>query len=116
MARIRSIKPRDARGHFIKKAIPAAVRRELAARHGCAPGASVDVKCAYCPSIGQVHWIVQPTDRGPGWVTFTGLEMDHIAAEIAGGATTAENLVLACVPCNRSKSVKPVSAWRLAHA
>jgi 5-methylcytosine-specific restriction endonuclease McrA len=115
VARIRSIKPRDTRGHFIKKAIPAAVRRELAARHGCVPGASVQVKCAYCSFIGGVHWTVQPTDRGPGWVAFTGLEMDHVTAEINGGDTSAENIVLACQPCNRSKSIKAVSAWKDSH-
>lgn len=116
MARIRSAQPRDARGHFIKKAIPAAVRRELAARHGCEPGASVRAKCAYCDFIGGIHWTVQPTDRGPGWVAFTGLEMDHVIAEIEGGQSSADNLVLACLPCNRSKSIKAVSAWRSAHA
>lgn len=116
MARIRSIKPRNARGHFIKKTIPAAVRREIAVRHGCAPGSSASAKCAYCNFVGQVHWIVQPTDRGPGWVSFVNLEMDHVIAEIEGGTSSAENIVLACLPCNRSKSIKAVSAWRNSHA
>ena len=116
MARIQRARPRNARGHFIKKAIPAAVRRELAARHGCVPGTSVRVKCAYCDFVGGVHWTVQPTDRGPGWVAFTDLEMDHVTAEINGGASSAENIVLACLPCNRSKSIKPVSEWRTGHA
>ena len=115
MARIRSI-ARNVRGHFIKKAIPAAVRREIATRHGCTPGGAVSVKCAYCNFVGGIHWITQPTDRGPGWVTFDGLEMDHVQAEITGGATSAHNIVLACVPCKRSKSIKTVSIWRPAHA
>jgi 5-methylcytosine-specific restriction endonuclease McrA len=38
--------------------------------------------------------------------------MDHVTAEINGGATSAENIVLACLPCNRSKSIKAVSAWK----
>jgi 5-methylcytosine-specific restriction endonuclease McrA len=116
VARIRSEQPRNERGHFIKKAIPAAVRREIAVRHGCVPGASVQVKCAYCSFVGGVHWTVQPTDRGPGWVAFTGLEMDHVTAEIEGGESSADNIVLACLPCNRSKSTKAVSAWRTGHA
>jgi 5-methylcytosine-specific restriction endonuclease McrA len=116
MARIRSMKPRNERGHFIKKAIPAAVRRELATRHGCTPGQSVDVKCEYCEFVGRVSWIVQPSDRGPGWVAFEGLEMDHLVAEINGGAASSSNIVLACIQCNRSKGAKDVETWRGAHA
>lgn len=108
--------PRNARGHFIKKAIPAAVRRELAARHGCKPGSTVQAQCHYCDHTGQISWVVQPTDRGPGWVAFSGLEMDHMTAEIAGGTNSADNIVLACTPCNRSKSIMALATWRAAHA
>lgn len=92
MARIRSI----------KQPIPAEVRRQLAARYGCKPGQSVVVKCAYCNSIGTIFWIVR-RKQVLGWVSISGLEIDHSTPESAGGETKANNLVLACRRCNRSK-------------
>lgn len=35
--------------------------------------------------------------------TWFGCEVDHIVSEKHGGRTTAENLALACVACNRAK-------------
>jgi len=35
--------------------------------------------------------------------TFFGCEVDHIVSEKHGGATSAENLALACLFCNRNK-------------
>ena len=124
MSRIRSIKPefpqsesmgnvsRDSRGHFKKRSIPAKIRRDLAQKHGCSPGSSVKTPCAYCGFVGDIHWTVQPTDRGPGWVSFVGLEMDHVIAELSNGDATIENIVLACLPCNRSKGAKSLAQWK----
>lgn len=123
MARIRTIKPefpqsesmgnvsRDARGHFVKKAIPAQVRRSIAKRYGCPPGGEVEAKCAYCSFVGSIRWFVQPTDRGSGWVAFSGLELDHVEAELHGGPSSQDNLTLACRGCNRSKGSKGVAEW-----
>lgn len=101
---------RNARGHFVKKAITAEQRRQLATRYGCQPGQTIDACCAYCGVGGQITWFVQP--RGKGWVSFSGLEMDHVVAEYKGGETHHDNLTLACVNCNRSKSHKAVDEWR----
>lgn len=35
--------------------------------------------------------------------TFFGCQMEHVVSEKHGGATVAENLALACTPCNRRK-------------
>lgn len=123
MAIIKTIKPerppgesmdgvrRNFRGHFIKKAIPVSVRREIARRYGCSPGQAINAQCAYCGSTGQISWIQQPTDRSEGWVYFAGLEMDHIVPEITGGKNVADNINLACRPCNRNKGQKTISHW-----
>lgn len=92
MARIRSI----------KQSIPAEIRRQLAARYGCEPGKSVAATCAYCDSRGNITWSVR-RKQVKGWVAIRGLEFDHVKPESAGGETKAENLVLACRNCNRSK-------------
>lgn len=98
------------RGHFVKKAITAEVKREIALRHGCAVGETVGACCTYCGAEGSITWFEQP--RGKGWVAFQGLEMDHVIAEIAGGETSSSNLVLACVHCNRGKGKKSIDEFR----
>ena len=50
----------------------------------------------------------------PEAVTFGGHEIDHIIAQKHGGPTTADNLALSCVLCNKLKgsdiaSVDPIS-------
>lgn len=102
---------RDHRGHFIKRAIPAAVRRQIATRYGCKPGSEVVAPCAYCSAFGGIHWRVQPSDRGEGWVCFSNLEIDHKVPEYLGGKNDLDNLTLACRRCNRSKSYKDESDW-----
>lgn len=123
MARIRSIKPefpqsetvgrlsRDARGHFKKRAITAAVRREVALRYGAMPGGRASARCHYCQRAGTITWFQQR--RGEGWPHFAGLELDHVDPEILGGVGSAENLVLACLPCNRGKGARTPMDWRL---
>jgi hypothetical protein len=49
-------------------------------------------RCAYCHT--------------PEQLTVTTFEIDHIIPASAGGATTLENLCLACPACNRRKSVR----------
>lgn len=82
-----------------KRAIPLAVRRDVCRRYGAAPGATVDVQCHYCSTIGRVIW----SEQHLYWPMIAGLELDHYVPECAGGETTAANIVLACRPCNRSK-------------
>jgi hypothetical protein len=61
--------------------VPAALRRQVTER---AAG-----RCEYC--------------RYPQGIGFLSFEMEHIISEKHGGATTADNLALACPYCNRAK-------------
>lgn len=91
----------------IKRAIPNESRRALARRAGCEPGSAVDAPCHYCGRPGRVCWTWKRLDGTPGqWVTFQGLEIDHVVPEFHGGTSDPENLVLACRPCNRRKGHK----------
>lgn len=38
--------------------------------------------------------------------------LDHVQPVVAGGKATADNLVVACAPCNLSKGSKPLRQWR----
>lgn len=100
-----------ARIRTVKQNIPASVRRELAARYGCKPGQSVPVSCAYCDAKGSIDWSIR-RKQVQGWVSISGLEIDHVTPEFTGGETKAENMVLACQTCNRSKGHKSVDEWR----
>lgn len=89
--------------YFKKATIPASVRREVAIRAGAIPGKEVRIFCAYCGEPGWASWVWLKEDGTPtSWVALT-LELDHVIAEFRGGPTTADNIVLACRPCNRRK-------------
>lgn len=96
-------KSRISREDSRKVAIPLEVRRKVASKYKCAPGETVDAQCFYCGAPGQVHWHKLFSGRPSNWVTFPGLELDHVHAEGEGGKATIENIVLACRGCNRSK-------------
>ena len=95
-----------------KPKIPQAARREVCVRLGAIPGKKVHIKCAYCDSMGFVHWPLTLKGKPSGWVMIGDLELDHIVAIHLGGPNTANNLTLACRPCNRSKGHKTLSDWR----
>lgn len=99
-------KSKIARESSRKVAIPLPVRRSIAEKYGCAPGDSVDASCYYCGTPGRVHWHKLHNGRPSGWVTFPGLELEHLECEREGGKTSSENMVLACRHCNRSKGTK----------
>ena len=61
--------------------VPAALRREVIERAGA--------RCEYC--------------RFPQDASLLAFEVEHVVAEKHGGATTADNLALACPNCNRYK-------------
>lgn len=42
------------------------------------------------------------------------LECDHVVPVALGGGHDDENLITACIRCNRSKGAKTLSAWRAA--
>lgn len=81
---------------YRKRAIPLAVRRQVAERHGATRnGPVVRVSCHHCGRLGEIHWFKY-------YVT-SDLEFDHLIPERRGGPSTAENIVLACRRCNRRK-------------
>lgn len=78
------------------------MRREIAERYGCGVDMRVWIGCAYCGDpIEIVHTPkrVQFLDSaGRPWP-----ELDHVEPLYWGGPHTADNLVPACLRCNRSK-------------
>lgn len=89
-----------------KRAVPQASRRAVARREGCEPGGEADASCYYCGVPGRIWWAKLTNGRPSFWVTFPGLELDHVVPESLGGTSDPENLVLACQRCNRSKGAK----------
>lgn len=87
---------------YHKQAIPNAVRRDVARKYGAEPGRPVEVKCHYCDARGMAHLY-----SNTGWATFPDLEPDHLIPERNGGASTVDNIVLACRRCNRAKGATP---------
>lgn len=88
------------RKRYRKKAVPNAVRREVARRYGAEYGGVTAVECCYCGASGCISWY-----QARYWPVFS-LELDHVVPEYLGGPSTADNLVLACRPCNRGKGHK----------
>jgi 5-methylcytosine-specific restriction endonuclease McrA len=85
-----------------KRAIPNAVRREVCRRAGASIGSTVRVQCAYCPAEGTIQW---QADHAY-WPMIAALELDHVHPESRGGAMSADNITLACRPCNRRKGAR----------
>lgn len=98
-------RPRDWRGHFKKASISSRVRREVAIRYGATPGTFTRVECHYCEAKGSFYWHLRRDGRPSHWVSLSGLEYDHVIPEYHGGPTEADNIVVACRPCNRRKGV-----------
>jgi hypothetical protein len=97
-----SLRAANSQAPYKKKAIPNAVRRAVALKYGCPPGGTVSAPCQYCLAPGAIHWH-RKLDGSPSyWVSFDH-ELDHVHPELLGGSGTAENIVLACRPCNRRK-------------
>jgi 5-methylcytosine-specific restriction endonuclease McrA len=89
---------------YKKRAVPAAVRRAVALKHGCSPGRRSSANCAKCGKPGFAAWPTLYKSNRPGaWVSFVGLELDHILPEVHGGASVAANMQLLCRRCNRKK-------------
>lgn len=87
----------------MKRSLPEACRRALAIREGGKPGQTTLARCHYCGQEGRVSWARRSNGEPSHWVTFPGLELDHVVPFIAGGVSCHTNTVLACVTCNRSK-------------
>ena len=85
-----------------RPAITWGMRREVAERYGCQPGEQTWITCAYCDSPIVIDRTAKRIrfldDRGRSFP-----ELDHVEPLYWGGPHTADNLVPACLRCNRSK-------------
>lgn len=59
--------------------------------------------CFFCGSPGEVLWFKLSSGKPSSWVVFPDLELDHFVPEASGGEGVADNLVLSCRSCNRSR-------------
>lgn len=94
-----------------KARISDALKRDIASKYGCEKGQSIPVKCFYCDTIGLIKWN-GANGNVSGYVTFTGLHIDHYIPESKGGETSLGNLVLACPDCNLAKSDSLFEEWK----
>lgn len=97
---------------YRKGSIPEKVRRDVAKREGGVPGEMAGATCHYCPTTGHIRWPRLANGKPGSWVQFIGLELDHVEAEFHGGLHAADNIVLACPRCNRSKGHGTVTEFR----
>lgn len=82
------------------------MRQAVAARYSCGPGEVVEIGCAYC---GDPIIIDRTNPRRVRFLDSLGRyrpELDHVEPLYWSGPHTAENLVPACLRCNRSKGAK----------
>jgi 5-methylcytosine-specific restriction endonuclease McrA len=93
-------------GHFRKKAIPGWVKKAVVQREGAIPGATTTAHCHYCGCAGEIWWPLTYTGKVGAHVGLINLEFDHVFPEFHGGATSPDNMVIACRPCNRAKRDK----------
>ncbi len=87
----------------VRHSIRGTVKCAVAARHGCEPGQSLEVACQYCDARGTITWWLRKDGSASDRVVLQGLEWDHVVPWILGGGDDADNLVLACRYCNRSR-------------
>ena len=82
------------------------MRRAVAERYGCRDGERVKIGCHYC---GDAIYIDRLTPRRTRFLDAQGRarpELDHVHPLYWNGPHTADNLVPACLSCNRSKGAK----------
>ncbi len=96
----------DTKTGYRKAAIPEKVRRAVAKRYGAIAGDTVEAYCNSCGAVGTIHWPRLESGKPGSWVTFSGLELDHVVPELHGGESTEENIQLLCQSCNRRKGAK----------
>ena len=92
-----------------RPSISQGMRREVALRYGGRPGTRVSIRCAYCPADIVVDW----TARKVRFVDLLGRswpELDHVQPLYWGGPHTVDNLVPACLHCNRSKGPRRLAS------
>lgn len=88
------------------RSMPEATRRAVALANGAIPGETTRAFCHYCGAEGKIVWRRLHSGAPGSWVTFPGLELDHVHPVAHGGEGDASNVVLACRSCNRKKGAK----------
>ncbi len=86
-----------------RQAISQSMRAAVAERYGCGDGEVVQIGCHYC---GDPIVIDRTTPRRTRFLDCLGRsrpELDHVEPLCWGGPHVVENLVPACLRCNRSK-------------
>lgn len=99
----------EAEGRMTRPAINRQMREAIATRHGGIPGERMTITCAYCPSVIVIDW----TGRRVRFLDELGRafpELDHIEPIYWGGAHAVENIVPACLSCNRAKGPRRLGA------
>jgi 5-methylcytosine-specific restriction endonuclease McrA len=82
------------------------VRAEVARRHGCVPNVDRQpVRCEYCGAPGTLTWTMTPSQTVGRVVS--SLDWDHKHPVLLGGSNGADNIALACTPCNARKGARP---------
>lgn len=95
-----------------RPAITQAMRREVAERYGCLAGERREVGCHYC---GDRIIVDRTTHNRTRFLDVYGRsfpELDHVEPLYWGGPHTADNLVPACLRCNRSKGPRRLAEAR----
>lgn len=79
-------------------------RAKVCIRYGVYPNAGwTPVPCYWCGrTTGKLSWLMSPR-ASVGWSSGWGLDFDHFIPSSLGGPNTADNTVLACTWCNRSR-------------
>lgn len=87
-----------------RQMLSGAERAKVCLRYGIFPNTSWQhVPCYWCgDESGRVSWSMNQGAR-VGWASGWGMEFDHVVPLSLGGANTAENVVIACRRCNRSR-------------
>jgi 5-methylcytosine-specific restriction endonuclease McrA len=79
------------------------MRQEVAERIGCADGKRIRTHCPYCDALIEIDRTNPKRVRLRTADGFYEPEFDHMESLHDGGSHTADNLVPACLRCNRSK-------------
>lgn len=87
-----------------RQQLSASERAKVCERYGIVANAGWQhVACHWCGDrSGRVAWSVTGKQK-VGWSTGWGIEFDHLVPLSKGGPNTAENVVLSCRFCNRSR-------------
>lgn len=94
-----------------REAIKQAERQAVASRLGVTAGEVVMSACEYCATAIKVDWSDEKRVRFLDEDGRATPELDHVQPVSQGGQNDPDNLVLACLPCNRSKCGNTPDEW-----